>query len=85
VLQGINFGGRLGGRDFLLGHLLDGFADRLVVLRRSPSGQAACLCVDGQAGGGDEAGQHLDDRLRVGVAARVHDQSRLVLVVRRGL
>jgi hypothetical protein len=58
---------------------------KFVVLRRSPSGQAACLCVDGQAGGGDEAGQHLDDRLRVGVAARVHDQSRLVLVVRRGL
>ena len=75
----------LAGRHLLLGHLFDGLADRVVFVRRGPGRQAAGLGIHGQAGRGDEAGEHQHERLRVGVAARVDDQPRLVLVVRSRL
>jgi len=85
VLQRVRLGRRLCGRHFLLGHLFDRRADRLLIVRRGPGRQAAGLGIHGQTGRRDEAGEHLQDGLRVGLAARINHQARFVLVFRSRL
>ena len=82
MLQLVHLGGRFGCRDLLFRHLFDRPADGLVVPGGRPGGQAACLRVDGQASFRHQAGEHLDEGLRICVTAGVNDQLRLVLVVR---
>ncbi len=70
ILQRVRLGGRLGGRHLLLGHLFDRRADRFLFVRSGPGRQAAGLGVHRQTGRRDETGEHQQDRLRIGVAAR---------------
>ena len=85
VLQRVRLGAGLARGDLRLGHLLDRLADRLLVFRRGPSGQAAGLGVHGDAGRRHQAGEHQHQGLRIGVAAGVDDQLRFVLVIRTRL